>query len=857
MKRLSPMMFVLLGVSVGACTCTDTSPEPREPEVWNGALMSPTTGSSALVLDRLPATFTLPETNLPGDLAAGTFVLTNLTKVPDPSGLVYLAPLPFRVAKGQRRFAPPGMRVLVGDTPLHFVANGVVVSTADTGSWSFEKENLRLSFPTEVREVRIEHPEVVRAFRRMNFDTAKADGLTAEDFVRYGISLGEMQREGLLLPAPATATWAGVTLPAKARFSAHVAFAPTPITSTSDGATVIVEVVHEGTTTEAGRHTVRLGAEAFEPLSIPLDAWAGKQVDLIVRTEPGPTNHYDYVFLGSPQVHGEPSGKIRRILVVGIDTLRPDHLSINGYERRTTPELDAWAADAVRFDRAWTSAPRTRPSFRSATTGRLPLEAVCAKNIGEVFDEAGFATAGIVSNIHLNQQFDFQRGFDLWWLDGKAKVDDQTQRAKDFVTEHADRDVYMFLHVMDPHIFYRAPEPWGSRFTADLAPLPKEQSLPKAFNRWHVYKWDRAGKLSELRKQWIEASYDGELAYTSEVLGEFLAWFDALPGDNLVVLHNDHGEEFWEHGGFEHNHTLYDDTTRAMLWIKPPGGTGHKLMTSPYPATLQDIAPTLYEFAGIEAPPPTDGTSVLPALRGEVDPQQWSRAIPIAHLHYDANRWGLVWQDHKYVLTTGTGEEELYDLKADPAEQRNLAGSVDTEPYWRQLAQSHRADVGHGWRIDIDLPAGSELLLTLPAEALSAGVIDPEHITRTPVNQEWGEVPKLRPADVGEVTLSDDKRTVRVLAGPRGKGRLYVRFDQPAPTTELTATLGGVAGTGNEQGRISWQVGSVAPQPGIVIVPPVDEATRMKACATGSGTEEEIEQLRALGYIGGDDGHND
>jgi arylsulfatase A-like enzyme len=849
MARSHQLLTLLAALAtIGALSrCTGASDPAPSPLAWQGPKLTPASGSTSLVLDRLPATYALPESNLSVERAAGSFLITQLTAL--APGKLYSAALPFRVPKNQRRFAPPGMRVFVGETELAFTASPPGANAERPGYWTFERDELRFAFDGEASEVRVEHPSVVQGFRRLNFDTARADGLTAEQFVHHGITLGPKGREGLLLPAPASATWSALTLPKGASFRAEVSIAPTPILSTSDGAAVVVEVVHEGQRTEAGRQPVPSGAESFLPMEVDLTAWAGKTVDLIVRTEAVGTVDDDYVFLGSPEVRGEAAGPVRRVIVIGIDTLRPDHLSINGYHRATSPELDAWAQDAVRFDRAWTSAPRTRPSFRSATTGRLPLEAVCAKNIGEVFDEAGFATAGIVSNVHLNQQFDFQRGFDLWWLDGAAKVDDQTTRARQFIDEHQDRDLYLFLHVMDPHIFYRAPEPWYSRFTTDLAPLSKEEQLPKIFNRWQVYRWDRQGKLSDLRKQWMEALYDGEVAYTSHTLGAFLSYVDSLPGENLIVIHNDHGEEFWEHGGFEHNHTLYDDTTRGLLWIKPPGGTGHPAMTSPYPATLQDIAPTLYDFAGLADTPPTDGVSLIPALRGEVDPREWARAIPIGHLQYDVDQWGVVWNDHKYSLVTGTGKEELYDLRNDPAEQNNLAGTVDTEPYWRQLALSHKIDAGPGWRLDVDLPSGAELVLTLPADALVADVLDPELHTRQRANQEWGEVPKVLPSDVGQLTLADDKRTIRFVAGPKGKGKLYVRFAEPTAFAGLGATLRGTEATIDARGKLTWKNASVEVSPGVVLVSPESEVSRMKQCGNGTSTDAELEELRALGYI--------
>ncbi|HMV69790.1 MAG TPA: sulfatase-like hydrolase/transferase, partial [Myxococcota bacterium] len=512
--------------------------------------------------------------------------------------------------------------------------------------------------------------------------------------------------------------------------------------------------------------------------------------------------------------------------------------------------LDAWSRDAVIFDRAWTSAPRTRPSFRAATTGRLPLDAVCSTNIGAVFDAHGFATAGIVANVHLNPYFDFQKGFDLWWLDGKAQVDDQIRRATEWLDENQDRDSYLFLHVMDPHIFYKAPAPYGDRYTADLPPLSADEQIPRMFNRWNVYKWQAAGKLTDLRKAHIAAMYDGELAWTSHELGQFLHHLEELPGKTLIIVHNDHGEEFWEHDGFEHNHTLYNDTTLGLLWIKPPGGTGQPGARTPYPATLQDIAPTVYDFAGITDAPKTDGEDLMPVVRGEAD-ASWSRPIPIGHLQYGASQFAVVWDDHKYILTTGTGAEELYDLADDRAEKVNLASTTDTAPWLDRLLKAHHFDGGAGWRVQLRVAKHGKVTVALPAKARLAGVLDPELISKHPANQEWGETPKKLPDDVAQdVHLSDDGMTLTFTPGKQGTGTIYVVFDAATPAAGVTVRQGDQTGTTDDQGEVTLGETSLTINPGNIVLPGPSEWERMQACMTGSGVGTEVmTELEALGYV--------
>ncbi len=846
-----------------ACSGTEgTSPTPAAPSKqvetsaasWKGSIADKSR-SEALVLDRMVAEFSFPDSNLPASVAASSsFEISELKKRQGKRGPWWETPLPFRIPESERRFKPAGMKVFVGDEELRFTTGGVEAASPRSKTWRIHRDSLAISYPGDVASIRVESPNAFQAIRRMNWSTASADGMSEAEFSRFHTVIEKVSREGLLLPAPSSAVWSDVTLPEGATFRAWLTTAPAPIQGSSDGSEVALFFESGGKETELGRTKVP-GGKTYELWTLDLSKMAGETGTLSLRTSTGPSSDYDYAFVGAPTIAGN-TRDTRHVFVIGIDTLRPDHLSANGYERATSPELDEWVGDAVAFDRAWTSAPRTRPSFRAATTGRLPLDAVCAKNIGEVFDENGFATAGIVTNVHLNPRFDFDIGFDYWWHAAEGDAGDQVDRAVRWLNNNEGRDTYMFLHFMDPHIFYGAPGEWRDKFTADLEPLPPEDKLPRAFNRWEVYKWMRNDKLSDARKEWIKALYDAEIAYLSHELGRFFGHIEDMGGESIIVLHSDHGEELWDHGGFEHNHTLYDDTTRAVLWVKPPGGTGQQHARSNMPVTLQDIAPTLYDFVGFTDSPPTDGVSLLPAIRGKAD-TDWTRAIPIGHLRYDADRWGVVWNDHKYIVITGTGEEELYDLVNDPDETKNLAGSTDTAPYWSKLAESHGVPAGQGWRVNVDLPEGKVFTIELPQPAVGADVLDPELIVRHPVNQVWGETPGTLPPDIATVEVSEDGKTVTITGGPKGKGVIWFLFDGEVDPDSVEVSSGGesVKSSGH---KVALAGGTFSFKPGIVIAPPRGEIVRMRECASGMNAGgNELDMLRKLGYVGeeGADGH--
>lgn len=831
-----------------------------EPAAWKGPTWQPSEQPHVLLLDRIDALLDLPETNLPeGMRIEDEIEIDTLIPLPDRGQHVYEVPLPFNVPEHERRFAPAGMRVLHDDRELSYTMHPPGGPGGGTSSWRIEGGNLTVALRAEASSIRVAWPALRSAVVRLDPALARdVLGLAPRDYVRWSAVADGHSREGLLLPAPGKATWEDVTIPTDAVFRTHAMLLSTPFRERGDGVTVALRFSTPDGVEELVSQQVRANHDAFLNVEADLSHLAGRRGTLSLHSEPGPTADYDYLFLGSPQIAGAPERAPRRIIVIGLDTLRPDKLGVNGYYRNTSPELDAFARDAVRFTHAFTPAPRTRPSFRSALTGRLPLEAVCAPTFGRVLRDHGFATAGIAANVHLNPRFGFHDGFDLWWLDPKAKADEQVDRALGWLADHPHQDAALFLHIMDPHLFYGSPEPYLSRFTRDL-PLGLDPDLPPQFNRWMVYRWARGKKLTPQRKAHIEALHDGDIAFTSAQLGRFFAALDAMPGETLTVIHSDHGEEFWEHGGFEHNHTLYDDVVRAVLWVRPPGGTGQTWATSSMPASLFDIAPTLFRFAGIANTPPLDGEDLLPGLRGEAPgaEEAWVRPLGIAHLRYDTDRWGVVHNNMKYILVTGTGEEELYDLGQDPAEQHNLVGTRSTAPFVAQLGPAHGTRSGPGMRIEVSLRGADPVTVDLPLAAVEAGVFAPDLLSRTPANKAWGESPSRTEADVAEVTLLDDGRRLQITPGRWGNGTLFLLFADETPDPRSFAWGDDATLREEDDGLVvELQRARLKLRPGPVLVPPMPEATRMAACEGAATSDEERDLLIKLGYISeDDDGH--
>ncbi len=848
--------LLLVACSFGPVAPFQGDKRPPSPRFEDPGLADRGSGAVVRLWDA-GGSYTLPDATLPDGFDPDATLPLAFGSVPTASrkkGAVWTAPSPFRDHVDRRRGAPAGMAVEVDGEALTYDGK-----LRRAKSWRLTDQGVEVLWPASAPPLGAERMPGLRyggaAATLLRRDPNRSK-LPVDDYVAFEVTHGGRTRPGLLLPAPGLARFE-VELPADraSTFDTHITMAPTPLTGLgSDGAWAVVSVRVGETLTELSRTWVDGDADGFESVRLDLSPWSGQTVELELATEPHGHNHFDHVVFGAPSVWSAATEPPRRVVVIGFDTTRPQQFGFYGYPRDTTPELDAIAEHATVFTHAWTTAPRTRPSFRSATTGRRPLEAVGATNIAEVFSDHGFATAGYVANLHLQPRFGFHRGFDDWWFDGQSQAGEQVDRALAFLDRHRGRDTYLFLHIMDPHMAYGAPGSYRDMFVEDPDP-----DLPRWFSRSEVYTWMKKGTLTDQRKAHIEALYDGELRYTSHQLERLFDQLDRLEGRTLVVVHNDHGEEFWEHDRFEHNHTLYDDVTRALLWFRAGGGQLEGT-TIDAPATLPDIAPTLYDFAGFDPStlPVTDGRSLKGLIEGTEDPAAWSdRPIGIAHLRYGHDRWAVVYRNHKYVLHTASGVEELYDLGADPLEQSDLSHTVNLDPWRRQLGPAHGIDVGPGWRIRVaEMPPGDTLTIELPQMARWAQVVPPSMTIPNPANQSWGEPPRRPITEVGTTTLSKDGRVLTYRAGTKPAGALlFVRFEQAVspddavlksfeePLPLLRTTIWSHSSAGR----------SLRIEPGTVLQPPPSEADRMRALAgdVEEGGSENIEELCRLGYMSG------
>ena len=280
--------------------------------------------------------------------------------------------------------------------------------------------------------------------------------------------------------------------------------------------------------------------------------------------------------------------------------------------------------------------------------------------MASAFDNAGYQTIGLDTNPFLLKEFGFAKGFqDYEFLANGpdlATADEVVTRALDRFDHRAGgRPTFLWMHLMEPHSPYTPP--------ARLRALFPPRTPPRLAPQGAVPEWMEQG--GSLDANFYESLYDGEIRSADEALGQL---FDGLRKrglwDHLVlVVTADHGEEFLDHGGFEHNRTLYDEMVHVPLIVKAPG-------LAPAVRDVQtesvDLAPTLARVAGATPPEGLAGADIWRELEGT------SAGEPLAYAERPGEIYMLRTREWKFISNL-QAHHELYHLTTDPHELQNVA----------------------------------------------------------------------------------------------------------------------------------------------------------------------------------------
>jgi arylsulfatase A-like enzyme len=382
----------------------------------------------------------------------------------------------------------------------------------------------------------------------------------------------------------------------------------------------------------------------------------------------------------APAAAATPQPKFDHIFVWMVDTLRADKLhAYNTKTRVLTPNYDAFAADATRFE--WAQVPGTwsLPSHASLLTGVYPTvhratahEAKLSKEVpfvAEDMKKAGYKTAMFSSNGYVSSKWGFDRGWDVNRNFIRESLPNGSEylwkTAKAWLTPIAAKREFAYLATIEPHVAYTPRKEflvkyWDKPYVGPIKPVLSGVQLGLI----------KGGKLkiSDNDKKYLEALHDGEISQSDAAFAAFIADLKKLGiyEKSAVVVVSDHGDQFYEHGSVGHGDTVYQELVHVPLMIRAPGvfPAGHVVHAD---VEVMDLYATLLDLAGLKPNAAAEGTSLAPLARDEVG------AAPRAALTVDGQvSRGLKVQRYRMVHR-GPGRIELYDEYDDPREQKDVA----------------------------------------------------------------------------------------------------------------------------------------------------------------------------------------
>ncbi len=414
------------------------------------------------------------------------------------------------------------------------------------------------------------------------------------------------------------------------------------------------------------------------------------------------------------------------VVVILVDTLRPDYLDAYGYPRSTAPFLSEMAKKSVVFERAFSTSSWTVPSVASLFTSAYPHQhqvvqglmahrdqldalgeeerakltlnrlSMDTQTLAEHLHGLGYSTYGIAANVNLGPELGFQRGFDKFHFEPGlsarhlhgilAKWKEEMSRSKPFLA---------YLHLNDVHSPFEKREPYYQ---------PPSSEDPREVTR---------------------SSYLSEIGFVDE----YLAKIYELLGDDentIFVFLSDHGEEFWDHGGTFHGATLYRELTQVLMMFSSPA-RGIEPRRVDVNASLIDVLPTLMDLVGGARDDRWKGTSLRPLLLNAADAPALEATLRkrtlYAHLAQRGNarhRWAAFDRD-SYLIETNSGENELFD-RSD-VDQLREAYALRPERARALVALLDRAkqDRGETAPDTVEVDLDDELLKTLR----SLGYVEP------------------------------------------------------------------------------------------------------------------------------------
>ncbi len=651
----------------------------------------------------------------------------------------------------------------------------------------------------------------------------------------------------------------------------------------SDPVTFVVDAVSAGgSTRRLFEDTLASGNEqpGWHEAEVDLGAFGGQQILLRLTTmaDVAPDRIDGLALWANPEVVSPPSAQAPpNIVLISIDTLRADRLSLYGYHRSTSPNLDAWARQAATvFQTTVAQGSWTLPSHVSMLTGinahrhgaNTSPASPSLEFLSDTLRDAGYATLAVTGGASIHPSFGFSQGFDRYrfWegtgAERKEELETGLAKALQWIDGHRDRPFFLFFHTYAVHWPYRSRQPYYAQFTSlppttQVKPREGPEPEPEDGNRitMRFDTLEAQGDFEELSsgefRELVSAAYDSGIAYTDAQLSRLLEKLDetGLNENTLVVITSDHGELLGEHGLASHLY-LYDENLLVPLIIASPDGRGAGQTVRQQVRSI-DIVPTILELAGMDALVGIDGRSLVPMMD---DPSSSSGPPLVAWSYAAASNYGIslrtdnrskyIYYDSVWAPIAGT--EQLYSLQPIPDEMEDLAASaVETGELRRLLRESYLAEAS-GLRIQLENGGTSDF-----SGIISGPMVKPATVKSVDLPPEYylarqGSSASFRVPPAGMYTLfliEADRLWLELsLAAERQDGTLLT-FDERIDVADLEGKL--VFALTNA----GWVRTTEEAQPQTYVALWWGGEFRPPKSSPLEADEELLRQLRALGYI--------
>lgn len=405
---------------------------------------------------------------------------------------------------------------------------------------------------------------------------------------------------------------------------------------------------------------------------------------------------------------------LQHVFLITIETFRPDHSSLYGYSRETTPNLAKIAAEGAVLQRHYVQAPYTRPSLSSLVTSRYPASLGIVENIpplpasantmAEMFANSGYVTGGFVAQYLLSAHFGFNQGFHYFYNHPNDTTTDVVYGdMMPWLAAHKADNTFLWTHLFDPHGPYRPTDDYAKRFEGDALWNADTQQLTAGQGKLTGpfipgYVADGA----ELSRRHYVARYDAEIAFVDNRIGQLVDWIKAegMANSSMVIVTADHGESMTDHDRYFCHGSLYDNDVRVPAVVWAPGRVKPATVVTERTTHL-DLVPTMLDYAGAGSQKGLKGKSIRGILDGKSkSAQPFSVAVVGQGTEeklavYDASTLKIIVNNKGEAL-------EAYDLATDPAETNNLIGTRKADA--DKMAAAYRTWMAEQLKDDLPTP---------------------------------------------------------------------------------------------------------------------------------------------------------